>query len=216
MTDLIKETLEEYFSDYKQYHLIILIVFALIIAVFQIFQSFWISKKMETFKVDLKKSELKFSRHHNLQVDALKLIYDKLVSFHIANTHLFKSKYDSNNHNQFKKRINIWIKTYFESINAFNREKILLPNNLKTLVGQTIKDFEEVKEILINERQDLLDLEDASQGIWEVMYDYADDELISINAKIDHLKTKDSIKNSGNDIKELRNVIEVYFEEMIK
>lgn len=214
MTELIKETLNEYFSDFKRYHLIILISFSLIIFLIQILQSVWVSKKIENFKADIKKSEIKFSRYHSLQVDALKMIYDKLVSFHMSNTVLFKSKYNLNDHAQFKSQINNWVQTYFDYAVKYNREKILFPVNLKSLVHRTIVDFEKVKGILINERQDLLDLEDAAQGDCHIMYEYGENELEVINKKIDSLKTKAAIKNAENNIKELRKSIEDYFEAM--
>ena len=39
MNNLIKEALDEYFSDFKKYHLIILIAFTVIIALIQVIQS---------------------------------------------------------------------------------------------------------------------------------------------------------------------------------
>lgn len=60
--DLIKQVLEKYFSDFKEYHLLILVGFTVIIALILIIQSIWISRKIERFKSVLKKSEIKFSK----------------------------------------------------------------------------------------------------------------------------------------------------------
>jgi len=213
MSELINQALNEYFSDFKQYHLIILIAFTLIIALIQLIQSIWVSKKIEKFKSVIKKSEIKFSRYHNLQVDALKSVYDKLVFFHAANSSLFKSKYDSNDHTQFKRRINNWIKAYIECVNAFSLEKILLPNHLKDLVHKTIVDFEEVNNILIYEKEELDFLEESNAN-WNEMYEFRENELEIINNKIGKLKTKKAIVFSETNIIELRKAIEDYFEEM--
>lgn len=216
MQELIKETLNQYFSEFKNYQVIILIVFTLIIAAIQIFQTIWVARMIEKFKTVLKINEIKFSRYHNLQVDSLKSIYNKLVLFHGANISLFKSKYDTNNHSHFKSRINYWIKTYIECVNEFSHEKILLPNNLKILVQRTLVDFEIVKDILIQEKDYLECLEGEANGCWTDMYDFAENELSIINEKINNLKSKPEIDNCEINIKELRKSIEDYFEEMIK
>lgn len=214
--ELIKQALNEYFSEYKEYQIIVLIIFSLIIIAFQIGQTILVSRRIENFKAVLKRNEIKFSRYHNLQVDALRSIYNKLVLFHGANTFLFKSQYDTNNHGRFKDRINYWLKTYIECMNEFSLEKILLPNNIKDFFQRTLVDFEEVRNILIKEKDYLDYLEEESHGNWNDMYDFAENELLVINANIAKLKTNVSIENSENNIKELRKIIEDYFEEMIK
>lgn len=216
MDELIKQTLEKYFSDFKEYHLLILIGFTITIVLIQIIQSIWVSKKIETFKNDLKKSEIKFSRYNQLQINALRGIYHKLVAFQLSNNLIFKSKPNSVGHTKYKNRINDWIKNYIECANEFAREKILLTEELKTLFTRTLKDFEEVKDILMSEKESLDYHEMEYQGNWNAMYDFAENELDIISSKIDKLKVKDSIKNSDNHIRELRLKIEQVFTEMNK
>ncbi|CAA0190002.1 conserved hypothetical protein [Tenacibaculum maritimum] len=81
MEDLIKQVLDTYFSDFKEYHLYILIGFTIAIGLIQIIQSMWVNKKMERFKNDLKKSEIKFSKYNQLQIESLSKIYQLLTSF---------------------------------------------------------------------------------------------------------------------------------------
>jgi hypothetical protein len=214
MDKLIKQALDEYFSDYKEYHLIILICFVVIIALIQIIQSIWVSRKIERFKTDLKKSEIKFSRFNELQVNSLRDIYHKLASFHLSNNLIFKSKPKSVGHTKYKNRINEWIKNYIECANEFSREKILLTPELKSLFGRTLKDFEEVKDILMSQKENLDYLEMENQGNWNAMYDFEDNELITISKSIENLKNKDSIKNSEKHIRELREKIEAEFIKM--
>lgn len=216
MIELIKKLLEEFFSDYKKYFTIVLIIFTVIIAVIQLFQAIWISKTIEKFKTSLRKSEVKFSRFNSLQVDALKSIYTKLVYFHAANNYLFNVKDDDTGHHQFKNRINNWIKTYIECVNEFSREKLLLPNNLKDLIQRTLVDFEEVKNKITAEKEILNYIEEEAQGRLEEMYEFAENELSVINEKIRTLKSQKDVENSEKNIKELRKTIEDYFEEMNK
>lgn len=155
MEELIKQALNEYFADFKKYHLIILICFGLIITLIQVIQSIWVSSKIERFKTDLKKAEIKFSRYNELQIYSLRTIYHKLVTFQVANNQIFKSKPKSIRHSDYKDRINEWLKSYIDCVNEFAREKILLPEELKSLFSRTLEDFEEVKDILISEKADL-------------------------------------------------------------
>lgn len=60
MKELIVQVLNDYFSDFKKYHLIVLIIFTVIITLVQIIQSIWVASKIEKFKAVLKKSEIKF------------------------------------------------------------------------------------------------------------------------------------------------------------
>ncbi len=216
MEELIKQVLEEYFSDYKKYHLVILICLVIIIALIQIIHSIWVTRKIEKFKTELKKSEIKFSRHNELQINSLREIYHRLVSFQLANNLIFKSKPRTVGHLKYKNRINGWIKSYIECADEFAKEKILLTTELKVLFGRTLKDFEEVKDILLSERESLDYLEMLYEGNWYEMYDFEENELYKISDKIDKLKNKESIKNSENNIRELREKIESEFTKMTK
>jgi len=62
----IEQFLEKYFSEYKDYHIYALIILTLLMLVFQILQTIFVSRKIEIFKNELKISEIKFSRFNNL------------------------------------------------------------------------------------------------------------------------------------------------------
>jgi len=211
MTDILKQTLDAYFSNLKEYQLIILLLFTCAISAVQITQAIYVSNKIEKFKTVLKKSEIKFSRYNELQVDALREIYHKLVIFHGSNSNLFYSKYQKNDHAQYKKRIIEWMNSYWECINQFSLEKILLSEKIKEQVSRTIKDFNEVRDIISKEKESLEDVEMEGQGNWNIMYDYSDNELEIINKRIERLKSNDFIINSEKHIKELRLSIEKHF-----
>lgn len=214
MVELLKEVLEKKLSEYKNYHLYILIGFTLVIALFQIIQTLIVTNKVEKFKNELKKSEIRFSRYNELQITVLRKIYHQLASFQLANNLLFKIEPNSIGHSKLKIRINEWIKNYIDCANELAREKILLPTEIKELFSKTIKDFDEVKEILISERENLNYLEMQYSGDWNSMYDFEDNELNIITQKLNLIKEKDSIRNSDKHIRELRVKIEEVFQKM--
>ncbi|KIA82621.1 hypothetical protein [Kaistella jeonii] len=214
MNELLKQTLNEYFSDFKKYHLIILICFAALIALLQILQTYILSTKIEKFKAQLKKSEIRFSKYNELQISALRKIYHQLATFQLANNLIFNTDLNSFGHTKYKTRINEWIRIYVECSSEFAREKILLTQEIKTLFSQTISDFEDVKKILIDEKHNLDYYEMEHSGNWNLMYDLEEDELYSIGLKIGKLKEKSSINNSDVHIRLLREKIEEVFQKM--
>lgn len=214
MEELVKQVLEKYFTEYKSYHLYILIGFTIVIALFQIIQTLIITNKVEKYKNELKKSEIKFSRYNELQISILRKIYHQLASFQLANNLLFKIEPNSIGHSKLKSRINEWIKNYIECANELAREKILLPQEIKELFSKTIRDFDDVKKILVDEIENLNYLEMEYSGNWNSMYDFKDNELEVITKKLSLLKERNSIKNSDKHIRELRVKIEEVFEKM--
>ena len=118
MEQLIKKILDQYFADFKKYHLIALVIFTIIIAAFQAWQTYKISTKIEKFKAQLKKSEIKFSKYNELQINALRKIYHQLAAFQLANNLIFNTE-NSFGHSRYKTRINEWIKIYVECSSEF-------------------------------------------------------------------------------------------------
>jgi len=217
MIELINEALNQYFSDYREYQITILIGFEILIAIIQVGQAIWISRTIEKFKTELKKSEIKFSRYHNLQVDALKSIYTKLVLFHGANTMLLKIRLESDHDVKFEKCIDNWIRTYNNCINEFSLEKILLPKELKELVGNTLKRFDIVKDILINGKNDLVSLgQEIDEDYGIDMYEFQYRELAISRTAINKLVSENKMEKCEESILSLRKSIEDYFEEMNK
>ncbi|MDI5894295.1 hypothetical protein [Flavobacterium algoritolerans] len=214
MENLVRQLLETEFREYKQYHLYILIGFTLIIALFQVIQTLIVTNKVEKYKNDLKKSEIRFSRYNELQINALRKIYHQLATFQLANNLLFKNGTNKIGHTKFENRINEWIKNYLDCANELAREKILLPKEIKESFSKTIKDFDEIKSVLINERENLNYLEMAYSGNWNSMYEFEGNELAIITQKLNIIKEKDSIKNSDKHIRELREKIEAVFQKM--
>lgn len=214
MEDLIKQVLEKYFTEYKNYHLLILIAFTFVIALLQVIQTLILTKKVENFKNELKKSEIRFSRYNELQITALRKIYHQLANFQLVNNLLFNNQPNPIGHTKFKNRINEWIKNYLECANELAREKILLPTEIKELFSKTIQDFDEVKSILISQREDLNYLEMQYSGDWNSMYEFEENELGTITQKLNSIKEKPSIKNSDKHIRDLREKIETVFQKM--
>jgi hypothetical protein len=201
----INQILNDHFAEYKEYHIFALIILTLIIAIFQIFQTVFVTKKIEKFKNELKRSEIKFSRFNNLQIDALKSIYDKLVDFHYINYRLFYS--ENNSHHLLKNKSKNWQKELNSLMDLFHREKILLTEDLKNQIKEIEKEFKIIYKILD---------EQAGTDDVQIIYKDQETETANIKTRLNRLKEIKEVKNSQKRIKNLRKSVENYFESLTR
>lgn len=208
--EIVKNILDQHFSDYKTFHWVLLLGFVIIQAGF----AYYMTKRMERFKAFLKKSEIKFSRYHELQIESLKINYEKLVYFTSVNHELFDSEYHTNNHKEYKTRINAWLNTHNDCITQLSIDKILLPSELIKLIDVIILDFNKVFSILLKETEALENREIEFRRNNGITHDFNSDDLSVINEKISKLKTEDFVQRSDKNIRSLRIAIEKHFEKM--
>lgn len=214
MEDLVKEVINVYFTEYKSFQVWILIAFTVISIIFQLIQTYWISKKLETFKNHLKKSEIKFSRYSELQINALRSIYHLLCEFHQANIALFDTEFNKIDHIHYKNILLNWINKYFTATNELTRERILLTPELIECVTNSLQVFNSVKEIVNSEHKYLIDLESDNFGDYTLMYEFEENEIEAISNALNKLRKEDFIKNSNESIRNLRNKIEEHFQKI--
>jgi hypothetical protein len=208
--EIIKNILAQHFVEYKAFHELLLFAFVVIQAGF----AYYITKRMERFKAFLKKSEIKFSRYHDLQIESLKINYEKLVYFTSVNHELFDSAYDNNNHKEYKTRINAWLTTHNDCLTQLSIDKILLPEELIKLVDIIVLDFRKVFSILLQENAVLENRKIEFRRDNGVIQEFRDEDLILINDKISKLKTEDFVERSDKNIRSLRVAIEKHFAKM--
>jgi len=214
MDELVKQLLEKYLSDYREYHLFLLIGFAVIIALFQIIQFIYVSKRIEAFKNELKKSEIKFSAFNQLQINALRNIFHLIIKFELTTKILYNTSTKNLNHQLFEKRVNKWLNDFFESKREFENERILLTKVLKELFTETYIDFEKIKKILINEKEQLDYLEQKYQGDLRELYQFSELESDEIVNKINKISKELSIEKSLKNFEKLKTEIENVFIQM--
>lgn len=209
----VESILKTYFQDYKEFHFWAIVITLLLTVIFQIFQAIYVSRKIENYKIALKKSEIKFSRFNELQIESLKSIYDKLVTFHYKNRELFYPSYYG--HDSYKLKISNWINNYQNLMDSFHREKILLPNDLELKIIDFNNKFNVIQNRLNNELLDIDSLEDLHQSNdVQVIYINPDHEKELIENRTIKFHEVKEITESELIITDLRKCIEGYFKSL--
>lgn len=213
MEKLIADQLEIYFKDYKEYMLWILAIFFLLIIIIQFISNLLLSKKIEQFKNDLKKTEIKFSRHSELQIECLKNMYDKVVNFHFTFNSLINPSFLT--HDTLKSNINQFNHTYNENLDYFHRNKILLTDDIINQIGILHTQMNIVRSKFQEQYNSLEEYEEyMGTNDPQALYNTAENEVDSIRKKIEETKKVTEIANFESEIKKLREKIEAYFKEL--
>jgi hypothetical protein len=207
MNELIEQALEKYFSDLKEYHLIILISFTIIIALMQIIQSILVSRKIEKFKNELKKSEIRFSRHNELQVEALSNIYPTLVEVHL-HTLMLQSEIQKKLDDRDLVTIENWEEIFNQIFNEYTKNAYIIPNNLKVEFSKLIQSLIKVNSYLKIENE-LTKMYVEIQGNDHFLGD--EEKRTKLTKDLDNLKEEKTIDKVIDDITSLKIEIDNYF-----
>tara|TARA_A100000171_G_scaffold51342_3_gene65369 strand:+ start:15 stop:656 length:642 start_codon:yes stop_codon:yes gene_type:complete len=205
-SDLVKEVLREYFSDFKEYHLIILVAFTIIIAIVQVAQAIWVSRKIEKFKNDLKKSEIKFSRFNELQIKILSESYQLLSDFNESTLNVTQ---DSLSPEKMNKRAKKWFEDYYNFHKHYSRNKFIFLPRIKAKLTLIFSTFEKMKTIVKIEH-------DTSQKLYTDDHGYAhfkgsNKDLERLLNELGTLNKNDTIKYTLSNIENLKKEIEDFF-----
>lgn len=211
--ELIRQVLEKYFSDLKEYHLLILVGFTVIIVLIQTIQSIWVSRKIERFKSGLKKTEIKFSKYNHLQIEALSIVYELLTEF---SGHTFALKNSINSASpELTKSISLkWLNCYGNVYSVFLKKKYILPISIKGVFSLIIKDLDNTRQYvtIIKNRSSMYQTWET--GEIEFMGD--DEYLYKLHEKLSKYDNEGIITKTIENIKTIQKEIENYFEKIEK
>ena len=208
--NLIREILEKYFSEYKEYNLIIFFVFALLTVLINIIQNIIITRKLEKYKSELKKSELKFSVYNQLQIESLSKLFQQLTEF--KDTTSIISKSESKSPESYQQIAVIWSNKFFETTKMFSKEKYILPKNIKNRYTEIHQNFKTLFEYIKNEKE--LKSNFFTNEVGDVVFEGDYQNLNELTEKIQKFNRNDIFAKAINDIELVRKEIEKHFEKL--
>lgn len=208
--NLIREILEKYFSEYKEYNLIIFFVFALLTILINIIQNIIITRKLEKYKSELKKSELKFSVYNQLQIESLSKLFQQLTEF--KDTTSIISKSESKSPESYQQIAVIWSDKFFETTKLFSKEKYILPKNIKNQYTEIHQNFKTLFEYIKDEKE--LKSNFFTDEVGDIIFEGDYQNLNELTEKIQKFNRNDIFAKAINEIELVRKEIEKYFEKL--
>lgn len=214
MTKTTPELVEEILSNYKENMSLILLSFALlstlVSAALQYFQNWKLSEKVEAYKNQLAKSEIKFTRYTELQIETFKQLYDLVVKIHFSLLEL-KTPMDKT-HEALHKNMKTFQAVCYENVIYFHRNKILLTDEFRVVHNK----FREIEKLCILESEELVRIEDINGSFDpQILYGSKEKENEYIKSRLKMLNDNSYVSTFEDDILKLREVIETYFKKLV-
>lgn len=194
MDKIIASQLEFHLKDHKEIILWIIIAFFISNIIIQYILNKSLSKKIEGFKNQLKKTEIKFSKHTELQIECLRNMYDKIVSFHFAYTSLINPFFFT--HETYKYNIEHFNSIYNDNMNYFQRNKILLTDEMINQIGILNNKMNIIKNKFSSEYDALVEYEELNgSSNPQVLYEFPENEIELIKKQIKNTKELPEIES---------------------
>jgi len=191
-------------ENFKSEQLLVLIILFFLFLIINIAQAIYTSRKIEKYRNQLKKNEMKFSIFNELQIRQLSILFD--LSNNLKSSVVPIYNYLKNSEDTSLKLIE-WEKNYLKFNLNYSSNSYIIPKNIKNLILDYNKksiDFN-CNIFLLNEKHsynsDMLD-EDKKECI------------AIIDKKIDNYNFKKESLKIMLFCEELKVLIEEYFEEL--
>lgn len=207
---LINEILERHFSSYKEYNLIIFVVFTLLVALINIIQNIIITKKLEKYKSELKKTEMKFSVYNQLQIESLSKLFQQLTELKTITQTISNS--ENRSPESYQQIAVNWTNKFFETTNVFSKEKYILPKDIKTHYSIIHQNFKSIFDFIKNERDFKSNFRTNEAG--DVIFEGDYQDIDKITEKLKQYNRDQVFTQTIQNIEIIRKKIEEYFENI--
>jgi adenylate kinase family enzyme len=212
--EYLNDLLHDEFPEWQKFHSLIIFTVAIILGLMQIIQTIYISQSLAKLNNKLKEKEIKFSRLHNLQIEGLKTLYSKIVDVHYANRQLFFARKSDFTHKELKNRILQWNQKFIEFHYFYSQNKILFSIDLNTKIQRFMDQCSSLRNLLLNQKDDLEELEEIYSGDWEYMYEYKDNEISAIENRLNRIRDSEETKINLEEYEVAKQLIETEFREV--
>ncbi|MEL1240392.1 hypothetical protein [Flavobacterium flavipallidum] len=208
--DITKNVLVNY-KDITNWFLLIVII---VIGGINYRKDILLSKKIESFKADLTKREIKFTRHTELQIECLKALYDQIVTLHFSFTNFTNPPY--NTHELLQKQIETFHFEFDKTLIFTHRNKILLTDEITNKMKVLHEKYKRINEVSRDEiilLTSILEYPDPNNTQYHYITTAGEENFIK--QRIEKLRKLPDVQTFENDIKELREEIEIYFKTLV-
>ncbi|UUW08304.1 hypothetical protein NLG42_19620 [Flavobacterium plurextorum] len=214
MNDTTTELAKKLIVNYKDITSWILLGIIIAIGIIRYFQNIRLSKTVESFKAELSKKEIKFTRHTEMQIECLKNYYDHLVTLHIKINSLIAPA--ALTHAKFKKDVKLFQDSLIDFIIFNHRNRILLTDEIADQYKTLHDNLGAYSELCRTEMKVLSDREDyrnSSDGL--DIYTSFEQEKTLLKESYDRINENPDAEGIDEEVLALRKSVEKYFKELI-
>lgn len=216
MTELIQQLLNEKFANYQQYHIFILILAIIVMALIQFFSNRHLKRDVTRLAATLKKSEIKFSRYHEEQVEAYKKLYTLFYEFRSASLRILYFGDRDADHHIHKQKLQGYIDAQHKLMHYFRSNRILFPKETCDKIDENFKVFSGFTTIIFKDKEDMDNFEMYFDSNFVEMYGSAEGEMDKIKQRARKLRESNEYKMAGKKIWALIQELEVDFRKLVE
>ena len=214
MTDSSLELTKNVIVNYKDITSWILLGIILIFAYVNYRKDAALAEKIESFKAELTKKEIKFTRHSELQIECLKNLYDLVVTLHFSFVNLSNPPYKK--HELLQKQIETFQSDFDKTITFTHRNKILLTDEITAQIRIVHDKYRKIYEVCREEIFLLLSIQEFNDPTnTYYLYITTVGEEKFIKGRIENLNKNPDIQTFEADLLKLRELIENYFKTLV-
>ncbi len=214
MADTSIDLAKNVIVNYKDITSWILLTIIIIIGFINYSKDVSLAKKIESFKADLSKKEIKFTRHTELQIECLKGMYDLVVTLHFSFSNFSNPPYKT--FELLQKQIEIFQSDFNKTITFTHRNKILLTDEIIEKIRVVHDKFNKIDEVCKDEIALLLTIQeydDPTNSYHLYLTSIGEENYIA--GRIEELNKNEDVQTFESDIKKLREQIENYFKTLV-
>lgn len=133
-----KELLNQYFLDFKNYHLLIIVIVNFLVVIANSLFSYLITRKLLKDKTEQDLIINKGIKYHDLQIEAIKIIYPKIKKLN-SSTEDLQNPLIHDNKNDIQNRIDKWIDSFNDLLDKYFENDLFFNSDTSSLIESFIK-----------------------------------------------------------------------------
>lgn len=214
MTDTTTELAKKLIVDLSDVTSWILLLVIIVISLLSYLKNRSLAETIETFKAELSRKEIKFTRHTELQIECYKNLYDLAVTFHFNHNKLLVNSLLS--HEYFKANVKN-LQNSFSALQMFcQRNRILIDQKVIDQMLIVQSKYSILMSLCNAELKNISQIEENNNtSNAHEIYSSADEEGGFVKAIIDRINKNDDVKVFEEEITNLRKLIEIYFKQLV-
>lgn len=215
MEKTIEKLITERLKEFTEVQIWIFIGFVAVLLILQfVLQNYWFKAKLSKLGHSLKQAEIKFSRHHQNQIETYKNFYTLLYNYRYHLHSLLVLENENAQHSIYKKKIDSWLHANNDIVMFYTKNQILFDKDVCDVIDKSIVELRKFTHKIIEDKKEMNDLEDYFRGEFMLMYGDENNEMNEIINRIEKIKKSAEFKTTYATMKELIEFMDAKYRQL--